>query len=61
MTERMSNLKKMDYCDLVERVKETFMEIDSDIIIDLKKQDKEYANMCYELGEMEKNILLFRK
>ena len=29
------------------------IEIDSDIMVDLKKQDEDYANMCQELGEME--------
>ena len=41
------------FCDLVERIKDSFMEIDSDIMVDLKKQDIEYADMCQKLGEME--------
>lgn len=44
---------KTDFCDLVERIKDSFMEIDSDIMVDLKKQDIEYADMCQKLGEME--------
>ena len=46
-------MEKTDFYDLVERIKDSFMEIDSDIMMDLKKQDEEYANMCRELGEME--------
>lgn len=50
----MDILEKTEFCDLVKRIKENFMEIDSDIMVDLKKQDVRYADMCYELGEMEK-------
>ena len=54
-------MNKTDFCDLVERIKDSFMEIDSDIMVDLKKdimvdlkkQDIEYADMCQKLGEME--------
>ena len=46
-------MEKTDFYDLVERIKDSFMEIDSDIMVDLKKQDEDYANMCQELGEME--------
>ena len=53
LSERMIDLNKTDFCDLVERIKDSFMEIDSDIMVDLKKQDIEYADMCQELGEME--------
>ena len=53
VSERMIDLNKTDYCDLVERIKDSFMEIDSDIMVDLKKQDIEYADMCQKLGEME--------
>ncbi|HJH48973.1 MAG: DUF6664 family protein [Lacrimispora saccharolytica] len=49
----MNSLEKTDFYDLVERIKDSFMEIDSDIMVDLKKQDEDYANMCQELGEME--------
>ena len=49
----MDGLEKTDFYDLVERIKDNFMEIDSDIMVDLKKQDEDYANMCQELGEME--------
>ena len=41
------------FCDLVERIKDSFMEIDSDLMVDLKKQDIEYADMCQKRGEME--------
>ena len=53
LSERMIDLNKTDFCDLVERSKDSFMEIDSDIMVDLKKQDIEYADMCQKLGEME--------
>ena len=53
LSERMIDLNKTDFCDLVERIKDSFMEIDSDIMVDLKKQDIEYADMCQKLGEME--------
>ena len=46
-------MEKTDFYDLVERIKDNFMEIDSDIMVDLKKQDEEYANICQELGERE--------
>ena len=48
-------MEKTDFYDLVERIKDNFMEIDSDIMVDLKKQDEEYAGMCHELGKMEEN------
>ena len=60
----MNSLEKTDFYDLVERIKDNFMEIDSDIMVDLKKQDEEYANMCQEMGEMESRypfILMFEK
>lgn len=53
LSERMIDLNKTDFFDLVERIKDSFMEIDSDIMVDLKKQDIEYADMCQKLGEME--------
>lgn len=53
LSERMIDLNKTDFCDLVERIKDSFMEIDSNIMVDLKKQDIEYADMCQKLGEME--------
>ena len=53
LSERMIDLNKTDFCDLVERIKDSFREIDSDIMVDLKKQDIEYADMCQKLGEME--------
>lgn len=53
LSERMIDLNKTDFCELVERIKDSFMEIDSDIMVDLKKQDIEYADMCQKLGEME--------
>ena len=34
----MDGLEKTDFYDLVERIKDSFMEIDSDIMVDLKKQ-----------------------
>ena len=53
LSERMIDLNKTDFCDLVERIKDSFMEIASDIMVDLKQQAIEYADMCQKLGEME--------
>ena len=33
----MGGLEKTDFYDLVERIKDSFMEIDSDIMVDLEK------------------------
>lgn len=33
------------------------MERDNNIMVDLKKQDEEYAGMCYDLSEREKKYL----
>lgn len=38
LSERMIDLNKTDFCDLVERIKDSFMEIDSDIMVDLKNR-----------------------
>ena len=54
-------MEKTDFYDLVERIKDSFMEIDSDIMVDLKKQDEDYANMCQELGEMESRSPFIRE
>ena len=54
-------MEKTDFYDLVERIKDSFMEIDSDIMVDLKKQDEDYANMCQELEKWRAGIRLFWK
>ena len=48
-------MEKTDFYDLVERIKDNFMEIDSDIMVDLKKQDEDYANMCQDLEVTEES------
>ena len=48
LSERMIDLNKTDFCDLVERIKDSFMEIDSDIMVDLKKQDIEICARNWE-------------
>lgn len=42
------------FCDLVKRIENNFMEIDSDIMVDLRKQDTVYLSYCQQLGELEK-------
>lgn len=44
-----------EFCDLIKRIEEHFPEIDSDIMVDLRKQDEEYLSLCRQLGDMEKN------
>ena len=41
------------YMDIVERVREGFAEIESDILVDLRKNDKEYAALLNQIDEME--------
>ena len=49
----MNSLEKTDFYDVVERIKDRFMAIDSEIMVEWKTQDEEYADMCQEQGEME--------
>ena len=39
--------------DIVERVRKGFAEIESDILVDLRKNDKEYAALLNQIDEME--------
>ncbi len=32
------------------------MEIDNDIIVDLRKQDESYLALCRQIGDMERTI-----
>lgn len=41
------------FYDLVKRIEDNFMEIDSDILVDLRNHNEEYSKLCFELGEME--------
>lgn len=42
------------YSDLVKRIEDGFMEIDNDIIVDLRKRDDSYLALCRRIGDMEK-------
>ena len=44
-----------EYNDLVKRMEHGFMEIDNDIIVDLRKQDDSYLALCRQIGDMERN------
>lgn len=43
------------YSDFVKRIEEGFMEIDNDIIEDLRKQDDSYLALCRQIGDMERD------
>lgn len=43
------------YSDLIKRIEDEFMEIDNDILIDLRKQDESYLELCRQIGDMEKD------
>ena len=43
------------YNDLVKRIEDGFMEIDNDIIVDLRKQDDSYLALCRQIGDMERD------
>lgn len=43
-----------EYNDLVKRMEHGFMEIDNDIIVDLRKQDDSYLTLCRQIGDMER-------
>lgn len=43
------------FCDLVKRIEEYFTEIDSDILVDLRKWDEEYLSFCEQLGNMKRD------
>jgi len=42
------------YSDLIKRIEDGFMEIDNDIIVDLRNQDDSYLVLCRKIGDMEK-------
>lgn len=42
------------YSDLIKRIEDGFMEIDNDIIVDLRNQDDSYLALCRKIGDMEK-------
>lgn len=44
-----------EYNDLVKRMEHGFMEIDNDIIVDLRKQDDSYLAFCKQIGDMERD------
>lgn len=43
------------YSDLVQRIEDGFMEIDNDILVDLRKQDEGYLELCRQIGDMERD------
>jgi hypothetical protein len=43
-----------NYYNLMERIEDSFPEIDSDICTDLRDNDREYANMWQEIIKMQK-------
>ena len=44
-----------EYNDLVKRMEHGFMEIDNDIIVDLRRQDDSYLALCRQIGDMERD------
>ena len=44
-----------EYNDLVKYMEHGFMEIDNDIIVDLRKQDDSYLALCRQIGDMERD------
>lgn len=42
------------YYNLVERIEDDFSEIDSSIIVDLRKNDSTYLSLCQQCDEMER-------
>lgn len=49
------NAATEEYNDLVKRMEHGFMEIDNDIIVDLRKQDDSYLALCRQIGDMERD------
>lgn len=41
------------YENIVKRIEKEFPAIDSDIMVDFRKQDKDYDKLCKTLGKME--------
>lgn len=42
------------YSNFIKHIEDGFMEIDNDIIVDLRKQDASYLMLCRRIGDMEK-------
>lgn len=49
------NAATEEYNDLVKRIEHGFMEIDNDIIVDLRKKDDSYLALCRQIGDMERD------
>ncbi len=47
------------YSDLIKRIKDGFMEINNNIIVDLQKQDDSYLTLCNRLEIWKSNIRLY--
>lgn len=43
------------YSDFVKCIEDGFMEIDNDIVVDLRKQDDSYQALCRQIGDMERD------
>lgn len=54
------NAATKEYSDLIKRIENEFMEIDSDIIVDLRKQNGSYLALCERIGDMEKEYSFIR-
>ena len=54
-------MEKTDFYDLVERIKDSFMEIDSDIMVDLKKQTRTMPICARNWERWRADIRLFWK
>lgn len=52
---------KDTYFDLPSRIEEAFAEIDSDIIMDLRNTNEEYAELYDEISEMKKRCPFISK
>lgn len=46
---------KETYFDLPERIKKSFPEIDSDIVINLRESDTEYAELMQQVSDLKKH------
>lgn len=54
-------MEKTDFYDLVERIKDSFMEIDSDIMVDLKNRMKSMPTCAGSWERWRADIRLFWK
>ena len=46
---------KETYFDLPERIRKTFSDIDSDIVMDLRASNAEYAELMQQVSDLKKN------